>query len=521
MNHLEYDIVIIGTGSGGGTIAQQLAASGKKILILERGGFIPKEKENWDEVEVFVKGRYRTKEVWYDKDMEPFHPFTHYVVGGNSKMYGAASFRLRENDFKAFEHFVGTSPAWDLSYDTFEPYYTQAEKLMSVHGVRGSDPTEPTASEPYPFGSIPVEPFTQELFDKVKATGLKPYPIPMAVRLAEDTPEKPDAPTILGCFDGFPDPTEAKADAHVVGVRAALKYPNVTLLTQALVYKLDTDETGKSIQTIYVERNGVQETYKGKIVILAAGAVNSAALLLRSANGQHPNGLSNSNDLVGRNYMTHINGCLIAYTPNKLNTSFFQKYFCIGDYYLPSEKNEKPLGEIQLMGKNDADTVVGLGAQFFPDKDAAWFSSHSIDFWLTAEDLPQHDNRVTLTPDGDIQLIYHREKNNVAAFEALKVKLKELFVKLGELDPDFKEVYWAGYDLGVSGVSHQCGTLCFGKDPETSVLDINCKAHELNNLYVVDGSFFPSSGAYNPSLTTVANALRVGEYLLNNVLPNI
>ncbi len=513
-----YDVIIIGTGSGGGTIAQKLAPSGEKILLLERGDFIPKEKENWDVDEVVVKGRYRADEVWYDKDGQPFKPFTHYVVGGNSKMYGAASFRLRESDFREMSHPTGVSPAWPLTYADFAPYYTQAERLFSVHGVRGSDPFEPPANEPYPFGSIPVEPFTQELYRNVQKTGLKPFPIPMAVRLSEDNTYWPDAPTVLGNFDGFPDPTEAKADSHVTGVRAALQHPNVTLLTNAFVSRLDTDETGRRVTSVQVVRNGQTETYRAGVVILAAGAINSAALLLRSADQQHPNGLANGSGLVGRNYMAHINGCLIAYTPDKLNTSFFQKYFCIGDYYSPTTENPHPLGEIQLMGKNDPATVSGLGAPFFPDKDPAWLSAHSIDFWLTAEDLPDPENRVTLTPNGDIQLIYHRDRNNVLAFEQLKQKLKDLFAKLGAVDPALKTVHWAGYDLGISGVSHQCGTLRFGTDPATSVLDLHCKAHELDNLFVADASFFPSSGAYNPSLTTAANALRVGDHLLNHVL---
>ncbi|WP_461091187.1 GMC oxidoreductase [Spirosoma gilvum] len=513
-----YDIIIIGTGSGGGTIAQRLAPSGKQILILERGDFIPKEKENWDVTEVVVNGRYRTDEVWFDKDGQPFKPFTHYVVGGNSKMYGAASFRLRESDFQQTQHQTGISPAWPLTYADFAPYYDQAEQLYSVHGIRSVDPTEPPARQPYPFGPITPEPFAEELYENVQKTGLKPFPIPMAVRLAQDKPEKPDAPTVLGNFDGFPDPSEAKADAHVTGVRVALQYPNVTLLTNAVATRLITDAAGKRITAVQVQRNGQTEIVEANLVILAAGAINSAALLLRSANEQHPNGLANSNDMVGRNYMAHINGCLIAYTPDKLNTAAFQKYFCIGDYYEATPENPSPLGEIQLMGKNDPPTVVDLAAGFLPDKDAAWLSAHSIDFWLTAEDLPDPENRVTLTHDGAIQLIYHRDRNNVAAFEALKQKLKDLFVKLGDIDPALKTVYWAGYDLGISGVSHQCGTLRFGDDPATSVLDVNCKAHELDNLYVVDGSFFPSSGAYNPSLTTVANALRVGDHLLENVI---
>lgn len=513
-----FDVIIIGTGSGGGTIAQHLAPSGEKILLIERGDFLPKEKENWDVTAVVVNGRYRTDEVWLDKDNQPFKPFTHYVVGGNSKMYGAASFRLRESDFHETRHAVGVSPAWPISYADLAPYYAQAERLFSVHGERGLDPTEPPCTEPFPFRAIAPEPFADELYQNVRRAGLKPFPIPMAVRLAQDNQYWPDAPTILGNFDGFPDPTEAKADAHVTGVRAALQYPNVRLLTNALVKRLETDQTGSRITGVIVERNGQLITYRSNIVVVAAGAVNSAALLLRSANEKHPNGLANGSGQVGRNYMAHLNGCLIAYTPDKLNTSFFQKYFCIGDYYEATHEVPYPLGEVQLMGKNDPPTILELASDFLPDKDAAWLSAHSIDFWLTSEDLPHPDNRVTLTPEGQIQLIYHREQNNVAAFEALKQKLKDLFVRLGEIDPALKTVYWGGYDLGISGMSHQCGTLRFGTDPATSVLDVHCKAHELDNLYVADASFFPSSGAYNPSLTTAANALRVGDYLLKHIL---
>ena len=522
MHATSYDIIIIGTGSGGGTMAQRLAPSGRSILILERGDFIPKEKENWNVNEVVVKGRYRTDDIWFDKDKQPFKPFTHYVVGGNSKMYGAASFRLRESDFQETRHAAGTSPAWPLTYADFAPYYTQAEHLFSVHGLRGADPTEPAGSEPYPFRPIEAEPFADELYQAVHRAGLQPFPIPMAVRLSQDNPSRPDAPTVLGNFDGFPDPTEAKADSHVTGVRAALQYPNVTLLTNAFVSRLETDESGQRITAVQVERNGQTgphsvETYQAGVVVLAAGAINSAALLLRSANERHPNGLANGSGQVGRNYMAHINGCLIAYTPDKLNTSFFQKYFCIGDYYSATPDNPHPLGEIQLMGKNDPPTVVSLAAEFLPGKDADWLAAHSIDFWLTAEDLPDPDNRVSLTPDGHIQLTYHRDRNNVPAFEQLKQKLKDLFVTLGTIDPDLKNVFWGGYDLGISGVSHQCGTLRFGTDPATSVLDVHCKAHELDNLFVADASFFPSSGAYNPSLTTAANALRVGDYVLRSL----
>lgn len=509
-----YDIIIIGTGSGGGTIAQKLAPSGKKILIIERGDFIPREKENWD-MEAVSKGRYRTTEKWFDATGNTFEPYTHYVVGGNSKMYGAASFRLRDEDFSEVQHFAGISPEWPLKANDYLPYYKEAEALFSVHGQKGIDPFEPKNQSDFPFEPIPVEPFTKELYINMHKIGVRAFPIPMAVKLAQDG-NTPDAPHILGNFDGYPDPSEAKVDAHTCGVRSALKHNNVTLLTNAKATKINTDASGKKVVSIEVEINGELSTIATNLVVLAAGAINSAALLLKSANENHPNGLANSSDQVGRNYMTHINGCQIAFTPNKLNVSAFQKYFCIGDYYYAGVDNELPLGEIQLMGKNDNDTYLGIGGDFFPGKDAQYIAQHAIDFWLTSEDLPDPNNRVQLTENGDIQLFYNREKNNVEAFENLKIKLHQIFEKLGTVDSDLKEVHWGGYDLGISGISHQCGTLRFGNDPNTSVLDLNCKAHDLDNLFVADASFFPASGAYNPSLTIAANALRVGDFINTN-----
>ena len=507
-----YDIIIVGTGMGGGTMAAQLAPTGKKILIIERGDFIPKEKENWDAVEVVEKGRYRTKEKWFDKDDNEFEPYTHYAVGGNSKVYGAAAFRLREKDFTPYDTPAGLSPAWPLSYTDYKPYYDAAEKMMHVHGVRNEDPTEPFTDTPFPYATIPIEPFTKELFDNVKQTGIKAYPIPLAVKLTEDSNVK-DAPFVLGNFDGFPDPTESKADAHILGIRPALKHNNVTLLTNAFVFKLETNNTGNEVNAVWVEKEREKTMYKCGMVIIAAGAVNSAALLLRSATSSHPLGLGNANGLVGKNYMTHINGCMIAFTPNKLNDVSFQKYFCIGDYYWGDEEYKNPMGEIQLMGKNDPATYTWNPPSIFEGKDANYIAQHAIDFWLTTEDIPQITNGVQLTNDGQIKLVYHREKNNVQSFETLKLRLKKIMADVGKLDKGLEEIIWGGYDLGISGVSHQCGTLKFGADKNSSVLDINCRLHQVQNVFVADASFFPSCGAYNPSLTIAANALRISEFI--------
>ena len=511
---MHYDIIIIGTGSGGSTMAYKLAPSGKKILILERGGFIPKEKENWDAHEVVNVGRYRPNDVWLDQDDKPFKPFIHYNVGGNSKMYGAALFRFRESDFENVNHYGGVSPEWPLKYDIYEPYYTVAEKLYSVHGKRGADPSEPWATAEYPLPPLAYEPLIEGLTAKMEQIGLQPFPLPMGVKLPQDYTAT-EAPVLLENFDGFPDPTDSKADGHVMALRPALKNKNVTLLTNAYAEKLDTDESGMRVTKVHVNRKGENLLFTADMVIVACGAVNSAALLLRSSNKKHPAGLANSSGQVGRNLMLHHNGCLVAFTKDKINDCVFQKSLGLADFYHGADDSELPLGEIQLMGRNDPDTILWLAEKIFPGKPYSDLKKMTIDFWLTAEDLPSQENRVTLTAEGQIKVIY--KPTNYSAYERLKIKLKEVMAAVGRLDDRFKDIQWAGYDLDISGMSHQNGTCRFGNDPSNSVLDLHCKAHDVQNLYIVDASFFPSCGAFNPSLTIAANALRVGDHILNDV----
>jgi choline dehydrogenase-like flavoprotein len=512
-NH--YDIIIIGTGSGGSTMAYKLASSGKRILILERGGFIPKEKQNWDAHEVVTVGRYRPHEEWLDKDDKPFKPFIHYNVGGNSKMYGAALFRFRESDFEQVQHYGGISPEWPIKYNAYEPYYTIAEKLYNAHGKRGIDPTEPWATSEYPLPPLSYEPLIKELNESLEQLGLQPFPLPMGIKLPQDYSQI-EAPVMLENFDGFPDPTDSKADGQTVALRPALKNKNVTLITNAYVEKLDTDASGKRISKVHADIGGEKIIFDADIVIVACGAVNSAALMLRSANEKHPNGLANSSGHVGRNLMLHHNGCLVAFLKDKINDCVFQKSLGLADFYNGADDSEFPLGEIQLMGRNDEDTIMWLAEKIYPGRSYEELKQMTLDFWITAEDLPSPENRVELTKEGQIKVHYTR--TNYTAYERLKEKLKEVLAKVGELDDRFADIQWAGYDLDISGMSHQNGTMRFGTDPATSVLDLHCQAHDVQNLYVVDASFFVSCGAFNPSLTIAANALRVGDHILNDVL---
>ncbi len=520
MTNNHYDVIIIGTGAGGGTLAYKLAPSGKKILLLERGDFVPREKANWDPKLVNVEGKYQTKEHWYDKEGKDLHPHTNYYVGGNTKFYGAALFRMRKQDFGEVRHYGGISPAWPISYEELEPYYTAAEKLYEVHGNRGEDPTEPVASGPYPFPAVSHEPRLQQLADDFARAGLRPFHTPLGVRLNERNAEKSKCIRCNTC-DGFPCLVHAKSDAHVMCVNPALKYPNVTLLRNAKVQKLETSPSGREVAAVVVEHGDAVERYSADIVVVSCGAINSAALLLRSANDRHPRGLANQSDVVGRHYMGHTNSVLMAISKCP-NPTIFQKTLSVNDFYFGSKDFEYPMGHISFVGKLDAETLKAGAPAIAPGFTLELMAQHSLDFWLTSEDLPKPENRVTLNNQGEIVLSY--TPNNLEGHERLKKKLEYMLNHM-TCDVHGKECHHGIFDrslflgqrIPLAGVAHQNGTIRFGDDPRTSALDRNCRAHDVNNLYVVDGSFFPSSSAVNPALTIMANALRVGDHLLGRL----
>jgi choline dehydrogenase-like flavoprotein len=507
---MSYDVIIIGTGAGGGTLLHALAPSGLRILVLERGDFAPREKENWDPTSVFVEQRYTTQETWLDAEGRRFRPGMHYYVGGNTKFYGAALLRLRERDFGEVIHAGGISPAWPITYGELEPYYTRAEHLYHVHGKRGIDPTDPPGSADYPHPPVSDEPRIAELRADLIRRGLHPFPLPMGVMLDERNRERSACIRCDTC-DGFPCLVDAKSDAHVVAVRPSLAFENVTLLTNAFAKRLLTSTSGREVTGVVVERGGAEETYRASVVIVSCGAINSAALLLRSANESHPTGLANSSDQVGRNYMAHNNAALVAVSKRRNDTKF-EKTLGLNDYYFDAEDWEYPIGHIAMLGKSHAAVFRDDAPGFAPDKALMALADHALDLWVTSEDLPDPGNRVEVERDGTIRLRYR--ENNLEAHHRLLAKLKDL---LGHLDCERRLIpntLYLGKKIPLAGVAHQNGTLRFGTDPTTSVLDRDCKAHDLDNLYVVDGSFFPSSAAVNPALTIMANALRVGDHLV-------
>jgi len=509
-----YDVIIIGSGPGGGTMAWRLARTGKRILLLERGDYLPRERENWDARAVFVEGRYQAAETWYGTDGHSFRPGLHYFVGGNSKVYGAALLRLRERDFEEIRYPDGVSPAWPLKYDVFEPYYQSAEELYHVHGLRGEDPTEPPARKGYAYPPLAHEPRIQALSDGLTREGCHPFHLPVGVLLEErDGAPLPYSACIrCNAFDGYPCLTNGKADAQIVCVDPALRaHPNLELLTGAYVDTLTTDSHGRRVSGVEVVQSGARRTFSADIIIVACGALSSALLLLRSANGDHPRGIANDSGLVGRHYMRHNNAVVIAVS-RMPNPTRFQKTLGLNDFYFGSTDWAYPLGHIQMVGKSDGVQVQAAGLpqflQWFPNKPFDWIAAHSLDFWLTTEDLPLPQNRIFY--DGD-RVTVALTQTNLESHARLKDKLRGLCARL-EVHPHlFERLLYFGQDVPIGGTAHQAGTLRFGTDPANSVLDLDCKAHGIDNLYVTDASFFPSIGAVNPTLTIIANALRVGD----------
>lgn len=496
-NH--FDIIIIGTGMGGAALAFGLRNHGARVLLVERGDYLPQEPQNWQPVAVFDQGRYKAPELWQAADGSSFGPGMHYYVGGNTKLYGAALPRLRAADFGALEHEGGTSPAWPVTYAELEPYYLAAEQQLRVHGSPGEDPTEPPRSGPYPFPAVPHEPYMEDLAGRLRNQGLHPFHYPMGIDLREGG-------ACIRCktCDGFPCQVLAKSDADTCFVRPALQSGNVTLWTNTLVKRVLTDDSGRRATGVEIERQGRVETLQAEIVVVACGATNTAMLLFQSANPRHPNGLANSSGQVGRNYMVHNNTALMAVAPLRVNPTVFQKTIAINDFYFQGPNFNYPMGNIQALGKLQAGMLTAA-QPLVPKPLLQAMANRSVDWWVMSEDLPDPNNRVELGANGKPRV--HWQPNNLVAHERL-------------IDVGRQMLRAAGYQLtlikrmGIATNSHQCGTARMGTDPATAVLDSTLRTYDVENLYIVDSSFFPSSSAMNPALTIAAMALRTAEKMI-------
>lgn len=512
-----YDVIIIGSGAGGATVAQRLAPTGKSILILERGEHLPREADNWDAKAVFIENKYRTKEQWYDKKGKPFFPNTHYWVGGNTSFYGAALMRLREGDFHETVHKGGVSPAWPIDYQDLAPYYDEAEVLWKVHGTRGIDPAEPSGSPPYAYPAIPDDPGIARLRTHLQTQGWHPFPLPLGVDREEDKPLTTPCIKCKTC-GGYPCLLKAKCDARTRAVEPALAFPNVTLLTGRKALRLETDPSGRTVTEVVTQGPEGEERWEADIVVAAAGAVPTAVLLLSSANDKHPNGLANGSDQVGRNYVFHTLTAMVSLTLAPLDSTF-PKTLAVNDFYWGDPRGgfDYPMGHIQLLEYMSGQTLEGQISQYLPPALAPNFlfdavAERLLSFLVISEDLPDPNNRVRVSPDGRISVDYTH--NNLEGHERLVKTLHDALCGfVSHTHPISQHRMEFASLLPLYGTAHQAGTVRFGRDPANSVLDPFCKAHELDNLYVCDTSIFVTSAAVNPTLTNVANALRVADHI--------
>lgn len=513
-----YDIIIIGSGAGGLTLAQSLIPTGASILILERGEHLPIEKSNWDSKAVFVDKIYRAKEEWLDKHGRKFHPNTNYWVGGNTTFYGAALMRMKRQDFDRTVHYGGgISPEWPIAYDDFRPWYDKAEKMWLVHGERGIDPSDEQDDPPYPFPALVHDTSVMALKAHFESVGLTPSPLPLGVRRNDQIPREDKCIRCTTC-GGYPCLLRAKSDARTCALPDIDRASNVTLLTGRKAVRINTSPDGQIATGVTVNGPDGQEHYEGKIIVCAAGAANSAALFLASANDHHPDGLANRSGQVGRNYMFHMTSAVLSITAMPF-LSQFPKTLCVMDYYFgePDGSFDYPMGQIQMLEYMTGQTLEGqvsdwIPPAIIPDVFSNAVAHRMLSFLAMSEDLPDPNNRVTLGADGQIVLSY--TFGDTTAHERLVKRLEHALKNFTIHSHSLLEHrFEVDSLLPLFGTAHQCGTLRFGKDPTTSVLDTNCKTHDLDNLYVVDTSFFPSASAVNPTLTLVANAMRVGAHL--------
>ncbi len=490
------DILIIGSGMGGASFAAGVAGRGLSVAILERGERLADIPENRDPRAIFQRGHFRPKEMWYDQDGRAFNPGNYANVGGNTKFYGAVLIRYRAEDFAEMQHEEGISPAWPYPYETLEPWYTAAERLYEVRGDAAGDPTEPPHSAPYPHPPVPDEPAIAAVRARMAEAGLHPFSLPLGVDIERWLK--------LGAtpWDAYPNTDCGKSDAESCGLKAALADPHVRLATGTKVTRLVAGEGGR-IVAVEAERGGERVVYRPGLVVLAAGAVQSAALLLASADERHPAGLANRSDQVGRNFMNHNSSAMLAIDPRWRNTSVYQKTLGINDFYLSDGAGGPPLGNVQLLGRVTA-PILKANMRGLPEWALKPMADRAVDWYLMSEDLPNPESRVTVR-DGRIHL--HWTRSNLGPHRRLAAVMRERCRAAG-----FPIVLTKAFDRRTP--SHQCGTIRLGADGETSPVDPFGRAFDHPNLIVADAAVLPTSAAVNPALTVAAHALRAADHVL-------
>lgn len=487
------DIVIIGSGIGGASLAYSLADSGRRIVILERGEHLRDSPEARDDMAIFEKGFYRSTEEWLGTDGSSFLPGNYYYVGGNSKFFGAVMYRYRREDFTPRQHMDGMSPGWPIPYEDLEPWYERAEHIFRVRGDASQDPTEPPHANPYAFPAVPDEPSIAQVRSRLRRVGIHPSSLPLAVDIDEWLRAARTG------WDAFPNTGRGKIDAEVGPLTEALRHRNVSLITGANVVRLETDAAGQRVTAAIFLKDGAEQRIEAKTIAVAAGAVQTAALLLRSSSESHPHGLANGSDQVGRNFMNHNTTAMLAIDPFSANASVYQKTIAFNDFYNRDPETGFPLGNVQLLGHITAN-ILKANTPLLPRWLTRLIARNCYGWFLTSEDLPNPESRVTVR---DGRIVMHWVRSNMRAHEALIRRTRAIMRRAG-----FPIVLTRTF--GRRTTSHQCGTARLGSDPSSSVVSPDCRSHDIPNLYVTDASVLPTSAAVNPSLTIAALAIKAG-----------
>ena len=496
-NH--YNVIVIGSGAGGGTLAGQLARSGKTVLLLERGGQLPLVDQNVADVDLFRKDRYHPGEQWFGTDGDPFSPQTVYALGGNTKIWGGVLERMREREFSGLPLQDGPSPGWEISYADLAPYYEQAEALYRVHGKAGLDPTEPARTAGYAYGPKPIEPFMQELRSSLQRQGLHPYDLP------------------ISWSDSQVDPS---GDAELFGVELARQDSSICVRERARVRRLHVNPSGTEVRGVEAEIDGNQWLFTGDVVVLAAGAINTAELLLRSATEHHSRGLSNGSDQVGRNLMKPQLTSVIQLAAEP-NSGRYARSLGITDFYWGDQNVNFPLGSVATGGGvlqdalfAESPPVLSLVTKLMPSFGLEQLAARSVAWWAMSAVRPDPHNRVTLRGN---HLQIHYLPNNREAHDRLVYRWIDT-LKQVENDPECHVVKPAPThprgEAPLTVMGSVCGTCRMGSNPATSVVDLQGRSHELSNLFIADASIFPSCPAVGFGLTVIANALRIADRVL-------
>lgn len=499
---METDLIIIGSGLGGATVAAALAPTGLRILILEKGEHLLPSPEARDDEAIFLRRHFAPTEEWLGSDGKPFVAGNHYVVGGNTKFYGAVMYRYREADFAPRAHMEGVSPGWPMTYADLAPWYNAAEKLFRVRGAVSQDPTEPPRTAPYCYPAVPDEPVLAKVRHRLEQAGAQPASLPLAIDIEAWLAEGQTG------WDAYPNTGKGKIDAESGPLTDALAYANVTLMTGAEVMRLETDATGGQITEAVVHHKGQELYLQARGFALAAGAIQSAALLLKSANTVHPTGLANGSDQVGRNFMNHNSSALLTINPLLRNTSVYQKTLSLNDFYNRDPKTGFPLGNVQSLGRITAATLKA-NMRWVPMPLARLIAAYAFGWFLQSEDLPDPESRVMWQNE---RIVMNWTRSNMRAHKTLIARTRSIMRCAG-----FPIIFVRTF--GVKTTSHQCGTARLGEDPMKSVVRLDLRSHQIGNLWITDASVLPTSAAVNPALTVAALSLRAAQGIWERLKP--